>query len=143
MGRDPTMPSRPSRLTHVLRPATAALALLVTLALTSVAAGSAAAIHTAGKGGTSRAVSAAAGTVGKNDLGRMTSTVKGKTSDGGTLGGSFTPLKVKKINGQRLAGANAVSGAQTAAACDILNLVLGPLDLNLLGLEVHLKQVVL
>ena len=27
--------------------------------------------------------------------------------------------------------------------CDILNLVLGPLDLNLLGLEVHLNQVVL
>lgn len=27
--------------------------------------------------------------------------------------------------------------------CDILNLVLGPLDLNLLGLEVHLKRVVL
>ncbi len=31
----------------------------------------------------------------------------------------------------------------SAASCDILNLVLGPLDLNLLGLEVHLKQVVL
>ena len=31
----------------------------------------------------------------------------------------------------------------TAASCDILNLVLGPLDLNLLGLEVHLAQVVL
>ena len=28
-------------------------------------------------------------------------------------------------------------------ACDILNLVLGPLDLNLLGLEVHLAQVIL
>jgi len=29
------------------------------------------------------------------------------------------------------------------ASCDILNLVLGPLDLNLLGLTVHLNQVVL
>jgi hypothetical protein len=28
-------------------------------------------------------------------------------------------------------------------ACDILNLVLGPLDLNVLGLEIHLAQVVL
>ena len=28
-------------------------------------------------------------------------------------------------------------------ACDILNLVLGPLDLNLLGLEIHLQEVVL
>lgn len=36
---------------------------------------------------------------------------------------------------------SAVSIQQTA--CDILNLVLGPLDLNLLGLEVHLNQVVL
>jgi hypothetical protein len=31
----------------------------------------------------------------------------------------------------------------TAATCDILHLTLGPLDLNLLGLNVHLNQVVL
>jgi hypothetical protein len=39
-----------------------------------------------------------------------------------------------------------VPGAAAAAplgSCDVLNLVLGPLDLNLLGLEVHLKKVVL
>jgi len=38
-----------------------------------------------------------------------------------------------------------VSGAAVAAlaSCDVLNLVLGPLDLNLLGLQVHLDQVVL
>lgn len=36
------------------------------------------------------------------------------------------------------------SGLSAAAAtCDILNLVLGPLDLNLLGLEIHLDTVVL
>lgn len=33
--------------------------------------------------------------------------------------------------------------AAQAASCEILNLVLGPLDLNLLGLTVHLDQVVL
>jgi len=33
--------------------------------------------------------------------------------------------------------------AQAAATCQILNLTLGPLDLNLLGLTVHLNQVVL
>ena len=33
--------------------------------------------------------------------------------------------------------------AMRAGSCDILNLVLGPLDLNLLGLEVHLDKVVL
>ena len=34
-------------------------------------------------------------------------------------------------------------GARQLRTCDILNLVLGPLDLNLLGLEVHLKRVIL
>jgi hypothetical protein len=36
-----------------------------------------------------------------------------------------------------------VDTAATTASCDILNLVLGPLDLNILGLEIHLNQVVL
>lgn len=31
--------------------------------------------------------------------------------------------------------------AQSQGSCEILDLVLGPLDLNLLGLEVHLDQV--
>ncbi len=125
--------------------------------------------------GTDQGVSAASN-VAKNAAGKMKSTISGKTSDGGTLGGSFTPLKFKakdgvtqvkgvvdgvithpngakekftairslevtKINGQKLSSL-AIS-SESAAACDILNLVLGPLDLNVLGLEVHLKQVVL
>jgi hypothetical protein len=49
-------------------------------------------------------------------------------------------IPIKKINGQRLAGGRV---AANASACDILNLVLGPLDLNLLGLEIHLQRVVL
>ena len=41
-------------------------------------------------------------------------------------------------------GSNATAADVTAlATCDILHLVLGPLDLNLLGLVVHLDQVVL
>ena len=39
-------------------------------------------------------------------------------------------IPIKNINGQRLAGGRV---AANASACDILNLVLGPLDLNLLG----------
>jgi hypothetical protein len=35
------------------------------------------------------------------------------------------------------------TGARSAATCQVLNLVLAPLDLNLLGLKVHLNQVVL
>lgn len=49
-------------------------------------------------------------------------------------------IPIKKINGQRLADARV---AANASACDILNLVLGPLDLNVLGLEIHLQRVVL
>lgn len=51
-------------------------------------------------------------------------------------------LQVKKINGKSLSelSSRSVSGM---AACDILHLVLGPLDLDLLGLQVHLDKVVL
>lgn len=51
-------------------------------------------------------------------------------------------LQVKKINGQRLSGLASTS-AQRMAVCDILHLVLGPLDLDLLGLRVHLDKIVL
>jgi hypothetical protein len=45
-------------------------------------------------------------------------------------------IPVKRVEGVR-------PGARQLATCDILNLVLGPLDLNLLGLEVHLNRVIL
>lgn len=40
-------------------------------------------------------------------------------------------------------GAQPRAQAQAAAACNVLHLVLGPLNLNLLGLAVHLNKVVL
>jgi hypothetical protein len=49
-------------------------------------------------------------------------------------------IPVKKINGQSLTDGKLAS---SAAACDILNLVLGPLDLNILGLRIQLNRVVL
>jgi hypothetical protein len=52
-------------------------------------------------------------------------------------------VPVKKINGQKLTRDAAESAVSDRAACNILHLVLGPLDLNLLGLTVHLNQVVL
>ena len=39
--------------------------------------------------------------------------------------------------------AGAPSAGKAVGTCDILNLVLGPLDLNVLGLEMHLDTVVL
>lgn len=49
-------------------------------------------------------------------------------------------LRVKSINGTPARNGKVASGRAT---CQILNLVLAPLDLNLLGLKVHLDRVVL
>ena len=56
--------------------------------------------------------------------------------------GSVPHTKTMNLEVKDVTTGPAAAGV-TAASCDILNLVLGPLDLNLLGLEVHLKQVVL
>src|SRR5580692_11046602 len=95
----------------------------------------------------------------------VTSNVTGtfKNSDGtGTFAGTFTPKKFSVVNGTLEAtgtltnadgstvgtvGQTATMPVNTAAAaadpagCGILNLVLGPLNLNLLGLVVTLNQV--
>ena len=154
-----------NQFTHLARRliAGAIVALAMTVGLTSLTAT-----------GSSAAETSARGVVGKSDLGKITSTVVGKTSNGDKVTGSFTPIKtvnrdgvlymkgflkgviqdagpntkfsgvqtipIKKINGSPLASGRV---AANAAACDILNLVLGPLDLNLLGLEIHLNRVVL
>jgi hypothetical protein len=105
-----------------------------------------------------------------NSVGNLTSTVTGTftNSDGtGTFKGTFTPSKFSVVNGvleatgvlkgtltdangnslgtvsQTVTDAvNTTASANAAAAgCQILNLVLGPLNLNLLGLVVTLNQV--
>ena len=55
--------------------------------------------------------------------------------------GVMRKLRVKSINGEPATTGARVAGV--AAPCDILKLVLGPLDLDLLGLQVHLDRVVL
>jgi hypothetical protein len=52
-------------------------------------------------------------------------------------------LSVKSIDGRSTRHLTASRTAVAARTCGILNLVLGPLDLNLLGLQVHLDRVVL
>ena len=52
-------------------------------------------------------------------------------------------LPVRSIGGQQLSRGAVASAVSGRAACDILHLVLGPLDLDLLGLQVHLSRVVL
>jgi hypothetical protein len=108
----------------------------------------------------------------KSHAGRLTSTVHGTFGRAGTVRGHFTPIRfiVKHgdpyafgvLHAKLIRGNGKVIGHVTkritvpvkrkasspgaraaAASCDILNLVLGPLDLNLLGLHVHLNRVVL
>ncbi len=60
---------------------------------------------------------------------------------GGAVRTFVTQVSVPVFRANAVAPTDAI--AITAVSCDILNLVLGPLDLNLLGLTVHLNQVVL
>lgn len=54
--------------------------------------------------------------------------------------GVMRTMRVSSINGEPLSKAQAMT---RRAPCDVLNLVLGPLDLNLLGLQINLNRVVL
>ena len=59
---------------------------------------------------------------------------------------TFAVLKtvpVKTLNGTPAKVKTLASAAAAAATCDILHLVLAPLDLDLLGLQVHLDRVLL
>lgn len=51
-------------------------------------------------------------------------------------------IRVKSINGAPVR-TGSLGSARALATCDILHLVLAPLDLDLLGLQVHLDRVVL
>jgi len=102
------------------------------------------------------------------DAGTYSSTVRGTFGRNGTVRGTFAAERFIAKNGDVFAvgvlratlhrGDGELVGTQTKTVsvpvrsassdgarvrCDILNLVLGPLDLNLLGLEVHLNRVVL
>ncbi len=93
----------------------------------------------------------------------VTGTITSGTAAGGTFTGSLTNIVFSNVNGTLMATGN-LTGTLTSATgtvlgtvtnqlvtftaaatgtCQILNLTLGPLDLNLLGLMVHLNQVVL
>jgi hypothetical protein len=72
----------------------------------------------------------------------------GKTYALGTLTGTFENRTIKRLNVAIPVLPNSSSGlpslmATSAAVCPILHLNLGPLNLTLLGLNVHLNEVVL
>jgi hypothetical protein len=59
----------------------------------------------------------------------------------GTVVGTLTNTTTGALTPVNQAVTMPVNLAQSAASCEILDLVLGPLDLNLLGLTVHLDTV--
>lgn len=80
--------------------------------------------------------------------------ITGVTSQGQLVAGTFSPINAVVQNGQlfvqgllRLAGGGTqrvlAPAAVSGATCNVLNLTLGPLHLNLLGLVVDLNQIVL
>ena len=93
----------------------------------------------------------------------VTVPIAGTTSRGGKFSGNFAISRFAVVGDQIVAVGTLTGTIQTgagnvigtvlktiqmlvtinAATCDILHLELGPLDLDLLGLEVHLNQVVL
>ncbi len=125
---------------------------------------------TAVSGGTAAAptASVAAGSDAR-PAGELSSSVRGEFGRNGTVRGRFDPERfivkkgqvyadgvlhatLRRGNGELVGNKSkqilipVASGTVSPArgqSCDILNLVLGPLDLNLLGLEVHLNRVVL
>jgi hypothetical protein len=78
---------------------------------------------------------------------RMRGLVSGvvhKASGGTRTFSAVRTFKVKSMNGSRPGAATGAAGAAAAAgSCRILHLVLAPLNLDLLGLKVHLDQVLL
>jgi len=143
---------------------TGLIAILVALTMSLVGAGTA----IAAAGGSSKGMSPV---VAANKAGKMKAPVTGTTEDGRKVKGSFTPSKFEEKNGELLVTgtlegkivgkgtpksfketktttvedvvSGGASGGRAVGTCDILNLVLGPLDLNVLGLEIHLDTVVL
>lgn len=149
------------------------LVLSVALAATGATARVGTAGSPTSTSGAQSTAAAQSGPIARNAQGRMVSRLVGETASGRQVTGTFTPLRfvrrdgrivvrglidgvvhrpgpdvtfaglrtmrVKTINGTPAT----TRGRVAAAGCDILNLVLGPLDLDLLGLQIHLDRVVL
>jgi hypothetical protein len=112
-------------------------------------------------------------TVAKTAEGKMKSKIVGETSTGRKVTGSFKPKKFiekdgkiwakgvirgefenaagktktfkvkRKVPVKKANGTSLTARAAARADCDVLNLVLGPLDLDVLGLTVNLNRLVL
>lgn len=80
--------------------------------------------------------------VGSFNLQRF-AVVNGQLAAVGTLTGTLTDSAGTVLGSIVRTITVLLNSAATQASCEILHLELGPLDLNLLGLEVHLNRIVL
>jgi hypothetical protein len=125
---------------------------LLALAIAPLAAGS---MLAATVPAVANAAPAPATTTAAARQGSLVTSVTG-TIDGALASGTLTVTRFVQQNGQIFAVGNLVLGgtnfgtvqvpvnaAATNGTCQILHLDLGPLDLTLLGLHVHLNEVVL
>jgi hypothetical protein len=122
---------------------TAAVAALMVCAVSLGAAGTASAQETPTL---TKKVAISGSNKGKDFTGTYTiqrfTTIGNKLYAVGTLKGTLKHRRVNRSNVRIPAAVTRDDGASAAqAACDILHLTLGPLDLNLLGLRVQLNQV--
>jgi hypothetical protein len=83
----------------------------------------------------------------QNGLGSVTGTFAldhiAKTADGLVAVGTFTGAVTDAVGATTTGTQDLALPVAVTGTCAILHLTLGPLDLNLLGLQVHLNQVVL
>jgi hypothetical protein len=151
---------------RVASPLAMMIAVVVTATMALVSGGTATSASQAPAAAVSKAPVAHTG------QGALTSRIRGTTANDRAVTGKFVPLKFSKRDGKvfvrglvmgvvhnedgstrtfgvmrklrvkSINGEPATSGAR-GASCDVLHLVLGPLDLDLLGLQVHLDRVVL
>lgn len=86
---------------------------------------------------------------GLKAIGSLTGTITGRSGPAQSVSGAVVLVPVQNVAAPTGLGGTVPSAgsraavAQVAAGCNILHLDLGPLDLNLLGLAVHLDEVVL
>ena len=66
-----------------------------------------------------------------------------EASGGTSTFSALRSIPVRSLDGQQLGRGAGGAAVSSRASCGILHLVLGPLDLDLLGLQVHLNRVVL
>lgn len=160
----------PLRSTRMGRLSMLVVSSILGLAMVATAAGFA---STAQATSSSAATTSAARPIAHTAAGSLTSRIVGTASHGRTVTGGFTPLHFSKKNGhlrvrglisgvvhnangstrtfsvlrtmkvKSINGTPAHARTSARANCGILHLVLAPLDLNLLGLKVHLDRVVL